>query len=293
MTVGQRLREAREAKGLSLEDIAAQTRIPTRHLDKPRRRATGTSFRPPTYTIGFAKNYAGAVGLDRDRDRRPAARRNGRHAGRRHDQPEVFEPADPARTMPKGLVVRRASALLLLVALLLSWLSNRSLEATDEAAAGNVAAPAAAAAAPRRRARRRQGPVVLTANEPVWIEVKDGADDPQAGRARRRPELRGAGHRRRAGADHRQARGAAHFGRHRRCAAGRPGRQDASPTSACKAADLLRGPAAPRRRAAGCAAAATAPAPAPRHAAPAPPPAPAADAAPSRRPTPPRRDQPQ
>ena len=32
VTVGQRLREAREAKGLSIEDIAAQTRIPTRHL---------------------------------------------------------------------------------------------------------------------------------------------------------------------------------------------------------------------------------------------------------------------
>ena len=29
VTVGQRLREAREAKGLSIEDIAATTRIPT------------------------------------------------------------------------------------------------------------------------------------------------------------------------------------------------------------------------------------------------------------------------
>ena len=31
-TVGERLRVAREAKGLTLEDVAAQTRIPTRHL---------------------------------------------------------------------------------------------------------------------------------------------------------------------------------------------------------------------------------------------------------------------
>ena len=30
VTAGQRLREAREAQGLSIEDIAAQTRIPTR-----------------------------------------------------------------------------------------------------------------------------------------------------------------------------------------------------------------------------------------------------------------------
>ena len=32
-TVGQRLRVAREAKGLTLEDVAAQTRIPRRHLE--------------------------------------------------------------------------------------------------------------------------------------------------------------------------------------------------------------------------------------------------------------------
>src|SRR5205814_337821 len=32
-TVGERLRAAREEKGLSLDDIAAQTRIPRRHLE--------------------------------------------------------------------------------------------------------------------------------------------------------------------------------------------------------------------------------------------------------------------
>ena len=32
VTVGQRLREAREAAGLSIEDVAATTRIPTRNL---------------------------------------------------------------------------------------------------------------------------------------------------------------------------------------------------------------------------------------------------------------------
>src|SRR4051812_21561307 len=63
-TVGQRLREAREASGLSLEDIATQTRIPTRHLESLE--AGDFSRLPaPTYSIGFAKNYAAAVGLDR------------------------------------------------------------------------------------------------------------------------------------------------------------------------------------------------------------------------------------
>ena len=32
-TVGERLRAAREEKGISLEDIASQTRIPRRHLE--------------------------------------------------------------------------------------------------------------------------------------------------------------------------------------------------------------------------------------------------------------------
>ena len=64
MSVGERLREAREAAGLTLEDIATSTRIPTRHLESIE--AGDFSRLPaPTYTVGFAKNFAGAVGLDR------------------------------------------------------------------------------------------------------------------------------------------------------------------------------------------------------------------------------------
>src|ERR1044072_4467237 len=63
-TVGERLRAAREEKGLSLEDIAAQTRIPQRHLESLET-ADWDKLPAPTYTTGFAKSYAGAVGLDR------------------------------------------------------------------------------------------------------------------------------------------------------------------------------------------------------------------------------------
>src|SRR5438046_9662731 len=63
-TVGERLRAAREKAKLSLEDVAAQTRIPQRHLASIE---TGEwdSLPAPTYTIGFAKNYAGVVVLTR------------------------------------------------------------------------------------------------------------------------------------------------------------------------------------------------------------------------------------
>jgi len=64
VTVGQRLREAREAKGLSVEDVAAQTRIPTRHLTSLEE-SDWDKLPAATYSIGFAKNYAGVVGLDR------------------------------------------------------------------------------------------------------------------------------------------------------------------------------------------------------------------------------------
>src|SRR5215212_2053583 len=95
MTVGERLRAAREAAGLSLEDIATSTRIPTRHLESLE--ASDFSRLPaPTYSVGFAKNYAAAVGLDRAEigDQLRAQMGGTRPTSTMTD---VFEPADPAR----------------------------------------------------------------------------------------------------------------------------------------------------------------------------------------------------
>ena len=103
-TVGERLRVAREEKKLSLEDVAAQTRIPQRHLASIET-ADWDSLPAPTYTIGFAKSYASAGRARPHRDRRPAARGDGRPALRLDRRRDVFEPADPARTMPKWLVL--------------------------------------------------------------------------------------------------------------------------------------------------------------------------------------------
>jgi len=88
---------------------------------------------------------------------------------------EVFEPADPARTMPKGLVIGAILAVIVLV-LVMSWLSRRSLEQPDETAA-NTAAPAASATPPPAAAPpaapAAQGPVVLTATDAVWLQVSE------------------------------------------------------------------------------------------------------------------------
>jgi cytoskeletal protein RodZ len=174
VTVGQRLREAREAKGLTVEDIAASTRIPTRHLSSLE---TGDWDKLPaaTYSIGFAKNYAGAVGLDRAEIADALRTEMGGTVRTQTIYPEVYEAADPARTMPKGLVFG-ALALLVVVVLGLTWMSNRSMK-SDEAAppAANVVAPESNVATPAPApAPAASGPVVLTASDAVWISVKDG-----------------------------------------------------------------------------------------------------------------------
>lgn len=173
VTVGQRLREAREAKGLSVEDIAAQTRIPTRHLTSLEE-GEWDKLPAATYSIGFAKNYAGAIGLDRaeigDQLRAEMGGTRLPAAG-----PEIYETIDPARSMPKGLVLG-ALGVLVLVVLALSWLSNRSMQ-TEESVAevANAEVPVAVAAAPPAPVvPAASGPVVLTATDAVWIDIDDG-----------------------------------------------------------------------------------------------------------------------
>jgi cytoskeletal protein RodZ len=177
-TVGERLRAAREEKGLSLEDIAAQTRIPQRHLESIEV-ADWDKLPAPTYTTGFAKSYASAVGLDRTEigDQLRAEMGGQRMA---NTPAEVFEPADPARTMPKWLVFGTIAAVIVLI-VLMSWLNRRSLDQSDEpnaVAAAPAQAPASQAAAPAATpaptpAQAPQGPVVLTATGPAWIQVTD------------------------------------------------------------------------------------------------------------------------
>ena len=170
-SVGDQLRAAREEKGLSLEDIAAQTRIPRRHLESLES-SDWDALPAPTYTIGFAKSYASAVGLERvDIGDQLRAEMGGQRAP--VASTEVFEPADPARTMPKGLVLGAVAAVLVLV-LIMTWLSNRSLEQPDETTNVATAAPAPEPARPVAPAPApTQGPVVLSAIEPVWLQVSE------------------------------------------------------------------------------------------------------------------------
>jgi cytoskeleton protein RodZ len=174
-TAGQRLREAREAAGMSLEDVATATRIPTRHLESLEK-GDFAKLPAPTYSIGFARSYATAVGLDRAEigdqlraelggDTRPSA-----------FTADGFEPADPARAFPKWLLLAAVIALVL-VLIGARWWQSREYAEDGQVFADN-APPAAAPAEPQPAAPSQavaSGPVTLTATEEVWIQVKDGA----------------------------------------------------------------------------------------------------------------------
>ncbi|HEX2804515.1 MAG TPA: RodZ domain-containing protein [Sphingomicrobium sp.] len=173
-SVGERLRSAREEKGFSLEDIASETRIPLRHLESLE--ASDWDKLPAlTYTIGFAKNYANAVGLDRAEIGEQIRTERGAY---RNDYSTVehFEPADPARTMPKWLVLAAIGAIVVTV-LLFTWLQNRSVSEEPPAAGSTeqpVQQPAPVPSTPQQpQPAAAQGPVVITATGPAWIRVTD------------------------------------------------------------------------------------------------------------------------
>jgi cytoskeleton protein RodZ len=171
-TVGERLRAARKEAGLSLEDVAAQTRIPLRHLESIES-ANWDALPAPTYTTGFAKSYATIVGLDRVEigDQLRAEMGGQRFATK---TAEVFEPADPARTMPKALVFGAIVAVILLI-VVMSWLNRRSLDQPDQSSTNEpaVAATAPAQTTPTAPAQSVQSSVVLAATEPVWLQVSE------------------------------------------------------------------------------------------------------------------------
>jgi cytoskeletal protein RodZ len=175
-TIGERLRQAREAKGVTLDEVAGQTRIPVRHLQHIE---TGDWEALPaiTYSIGFVRSYGNAVGLDGAalgaelRQQIGGARRPASPA------PEYYEPADPARVPPKWLAI---TAAIIGVALLVGYLVFRS--GVDDGGTSAVTAQPAPTAQPAQQqpqaapqpANLAGQPVVLTAVAPVWLRVSDG-----------------------------------------------------------------------------------------------------------------------
>jgi transcriptional regulator with XRE-family HTH domain len=179
--IGERLRVAREARGLSLDDLARQTRIPIRHLEHIEREEWD-ALPAITYSVGFVRSYANAVGLDGPamgaelREQLGGARSAGAATT------AYYEPADPARVPPRWIAIAAALLAVLIVAGYLVW---RHHAVGDADAIGPPAAevpppatapgsrPAAPATNPAATPppAAANGPVILAATEDVWVRI--------------------------------------------------------------------------------------------------------------------------
>jgi len=181
-SIGAQLRAAREAQGLTLAQVAAETRIPQRHLETIEA-GKFAALPARTYAIGFSRTYAKLVGLD-ETAVTDAVREelDAQEPGVRH-RPASFEPGDPARVPSRALGWLSVLAVVLVVAGLFAffrpyfWPAGElpSLVEQEEARRAAEAprqqpAPAGAAA----NAAAPGGPVVFTALEDgIWVKFYD------------------------------------------------------------------------------------------------------------------------
>lgn len=192
LTVGALLAETRTATGRDLADVSREIRVPLRHLmaieaDDHR------SLPALPYALGFVKSYARSVGLNAEN---VAAQFRAETSITPHvPTPLNLEPLAEARLPSRGLAWGSVALLVVLVAGLglygagvfdpapavptLETASNdaENIRATDPAlsppAPVNPAPAAPRAAAPAGQAIPTSGPVVLVAQEDVWVKIYD------------------------------------------------------------------------------------------------------------------------
>lgn len=190
--VGGRLRAAREARRLDLSHIAAETRIPLRHLEAIE---SGNFEALPSraYAIGFSRTYAKAVGLD-DVAITDAVRGELANGSMQRIIPTSgMEPGDPARLPSSGVAWAGALAAVLLAVGAYAFYNSYFAAGTEPGSLLNpqptpkptpaaTPSPAATAAIPA-------GPVVLTATEDgVWLRLYEEGGERLFERALKRGE---------------------------------------------------------------------------------------------------------
>ncbi len=181
---GAMLRQAREAQGLSLGDVATRTRIPIRQLEVIEAGAFA-SLPSRTYAVGFARTYARAVGLD-EADVTAAVRAElGDPKEARSVVPGGMEPGDPAKLPSRSLAWAGGIAALLLAAGLFAWFASQyragegaaPLIAETEDVAPTAPAQAPVTAAPGTPAGGG-GEVVFTAlSDGIWVRLFDAGGE--------------------------------------------------------------------------------------------------------------------
>lgn len=182
---GQKLARTREAKGMSVADIAAETRIPQRHLEVIE--AGDWSALPArTYAIGFSRTYARAVGLNEGEIADQVRAELAHATDDEPHRPTRFEPSDPARVPSRGLAWFSAFAVILLIAGGLAFFRGYFFPGSGP---GSIVEPVAVAEnaevagegsepSIQTASTNPTGAVVFTSLEDgVWVKFYDGAGE--------------------------------------------------------------------------------------------------------------------
>ena len=175
-SIGARLKAAREARGWTLDDVGTRTRVPMRHLQHIEA-GEWDALPAPTYSVGFVRSYANAVGLNGTEMGVELRNQLGGGHPRATAAPH-YEPADPSRVPPRSLAIGAALLAFLLIAGYMIWRSSTA-EDTDLEQAAAVDTPIAAPpppaqaplAGPAAAPANASGPVVVTAVSDVWMRV--------------------------------------------------------------------------------------------------------------------------
>lgn len=174
--VGSRLREAREERGVSLEDAARETRIKPRFLDALEQDAPPSAFRAPVYARAFLREYARFLGLDPE----PIVERYARaHA---IAEPSTMRLPTPVRT-PRRLRMLQGFLAVAVVAgvTVVAVLASRPGEREVPPASDNTAA----ARGPLGDALEDEVRLRLRVNGGTWLSV--AVDGERVVRGRKRP----------------------------------------------------------------------------------------------------------
>lgn len=170
-SVGERLRAARIAAGLELQEVASKTRVPTRHLEAIER-SDYAGLPSTTYAIGFARSYARAVGADETTIARDLRIEFGRAPADVTGTTAPYQPVDTTRVPSRLLAYTALALLVVLLAGYLFWRNAWSSDAPVSSAALSEQASPALETAPVLTPAA-DAAVVLTATAPVWVRIYD------------------------------------------------------------------------------------------------------------------------
>jgi len=172
LTAGGRLRAAREAAGLTLVDLAGETKIPVRMLTLIEA-GDYAALPAKAYATGFSRTYARALGLDENEILAEVRRELGQVDHGETRLAPAFEPGDPARVPTARFAWAAAvAALAVLVAGLVLWRSYYAPAVTLP--------PLTEPPPPRAVAAPARAPVVVVplapaSGAPVAAELATGA----------------------------------------------------------------------------------------------------------------------